>query len=305
MSSIDVALESSKSNLLLALQQWSISQLLAKRKPELQRFCQERQLATTGTKAVLVDRLIEWKNHTQTAYSKVDGNKKNEDEASIKDDSDEDEDEDNNAKCGMRFLESGIGTMRLTDVSKKKEAVWEQRQHKDIYTLEGRSAYDDNPNVVVQVDHVWEIQLLNRVATVVDAKLPFQRVTRAQAALAQPKVDLERIRLKEVRKIVNEKVNLNNTSSTINQAKKGPFTKFVHRLQSEASRGTVKSVFGLGESRPTNLTRLEWENIEKALIECQSGIDDEIEALGPENSKCLTIFQEELNNLSNQLGIRD
>ncbi|KAJ1435548.1 hypothetical protein B484DRAFT_472597 [Ochromonadaceae sp. CCMP2298] len=94
-----------------------------------------------------------------------------------------------------------------SSVRRLSEVVWLHRGNIDKYTLWGKAEVDlQKP----EVDHILEIQLIE--AAIREAKVPYTR-------------SLE----KALRCFFNSKVNLNVTTSKVNQSKKDPMTQWLNR----------------------------------------------------------------------------
>lgn len=130
-------------------------------------------------------------------------------------------------------------------VARLKNDVWEARDGRDAYT---RISRDDMVEQKVNVDHVVEIQLFEHAAGGILAK---------HVGLAKCLSD-----------VVNAPLNLNVTTSRINQAKRGPFTSALNRVKSGSYglRGfSVENMARRGKSKWL-IDEGIWENIERETV---------------------------------------
>ena len=106
-------------------------------------------------------------------------------------------------------------------VTSKADVVWEHRAGVDLYTGTGKAATE-----APQVDHILEVQL-GELALVRafgdDRRAATQSMATAQAT-------------ELLRDTLNGLDNLNVTSKRVNQAKRGPITAAINRLQNERLR---------------------------------------------------------------------
>jgi hypothetical protein len=129
-----------------------------------------------------------------------------------------------------------------------KAAVWLKHNYCDVYT---RKTKDEMEGCKEEVDHVLEIQLL-------------------QHAAAATNLYTNDPMLLNFRRVVNSTLNLNVTTMEINQAKKGPFTAALNRLNNinggglqglsvaELARNGDKWKLGDGDDI--------WDNIEGQIV---------------------------------------
>ena len=108
-----------------------------------------------------------------------------------------------------------MGTHSITSqslrkpVSRMRDAVWRERDGIDAYTERPRKLLVEADQ---NVDHVLEVQLVEH-------------------AFFQSTRNLNRELMDRFREAVNAPSNLNVTASTVNQAKRGPFTAALNRLR--------------------------------------------------------------------------
>ena len=103
------------------------------------------------------------------------------------------------------------------NVSSKSSQAWKFRGERDVYT--NFRNYTDI--VKPEVDHVWEIQLLDRAWEKATQHIPPSVLHAGREAVA---------------KFVNDVGNLNVTSHIVNQKKKGPFMRWKKRLDESRLR---------------------------------------------------------------------
>jgi hypothetical protein len=177
-------------------------------------------------------------------------------------------------------------------VTSKADAVWEHRGGVDIYCGANRTD-TDKP----QVDHCLEVQL-TEMALVrtfsADRRNSTQSMATAQAA------DL-------IRKHFNGVRNLNVTSARINQAKRGPFTAALNRIQSDTLRNvTLEQLARQGKARWL-VDDGTWTRIERAVV-CaydeahETLINGDTPAL-PAAAEIVEGSMEELNSMLDMLGV--
>ena len=105
------------------------------------------------------------------------------------------------------------------DVKSLDGTVWRYRNNKDLYTgLSKAKVVELQP----EVDHVWECQLVNYAN---------QRAAQALTDAGRRLAAHTRGAQSSLKKMVNSRVNLNVTTHEVNQAKKGPFSQWLHRRQ--------------------------------------------------------------------------
>lgn len=155
-----------------------------------------------------------------------------------------------------------LGSLR-DDVEALSEQTWTHRHNKCLYTSKKKGqVVKETP----EVDHIWEIQVLNTVNQIVSAENVAYRTRGNQETL---------------KTLFNSVENLNVTTHYVNQKKKGPFTKWLHATE----HGMTKSIEDcLSESKALDLRDDgTWANIEKAVVlswdelqtECRTMIRDE------------------------------
>jgi hypothetical protein len=140
--------------------------------------------------------------------------------------------------------------LRANNVTDKGDAVWAHRGARDVYTLSQRRPA--NPNV----DHILEIQLLERAAR----EAPPAGATRG------------------VYNAVNDVINLNVTTSRINQSKKGPFTSFLNRMDRADTRGERSLEQYARTSCPHLVDLGHWARIEGAVVRAYEDVDTALQA---------------------------
>ena len=176
-------------------------------------------------------------------------------------------------------------------VTAKASQVWAHRGEVDVYCGATRTA-TERP----QVDHCLEVQLAE--TALVRAFNNERGCSVSSIATAQAS-DL-------IRAALNKVSNLNVTSAKINQAKRGPFTAALNRLDSDRLRSvSIEQLArqGRGKWMVDNGT---WARIEKAVV---ASYDDVAEALEdadalPAASKLVKGSVEELQSMLCALGLR-
>ena len=162
-------------------------------------------------------------------------------------------------KHGDADAPDDIEGVRL-NVSSMGEQVWRHRSNIDLYTLLSKSA------VVAQrpqVDHVWECQLIEdanaaAIAAAVGEGGPASRTRAVQSV---------------VRGLFNGAENLNVTTCTVNQAKKGPITRWRNQRGSD---GVTPKIDDLVRNEPSGRALVDdghWERITSSIVK----VFDELE----------------------------
>ena len=100
--------------------------------------------------------------------------------------------------------------------------TWRHREHQDLYTKQRRRVVETLTPVV---DHVWECQIINFANSQVVADNP----------------DIPAYRTRAIQKILpivmNGVENLNVTTHEVNQKKKGPYSRWIHRHKDGNTQG--------------------------------------------------------------------
>jgi len=172
-------------------------------------------------------------------------------------------------------------------VSGRAGAVWVVRGNEDAYSGASK-AQTEKPNV----DHVLEVQLVENVLV---------RTFNAQHARCGSMATAQAGEL--IRQAVNATSNLNVTSSKINQAKRGPFTAAMNRLQSDKLRSiSMEQLVRQGK----NGWMLDgtWQRISAEVVRSYESIEDALVGSGvdalPGAEKLVEGAVEEL---SRQMGV--
>ena len=152
-------------------------------------------------------------------------------------------------------------------VTHMEDDVW-SFQGKDLYTLSTRRPLDSN------VDHILEVQIVKRA---------FEGAPPAGST-------------RSVKAAVNDVINLNVTTDVINQAKKGPFTSFLHRLDTSARFVSVSQY--ARTSCPDLVDRGVWARIEKSVVEAHDRIATRLES-----QPALTGFVDELSSIIEKMKL--
>jgi hypothetical protein len=132
-------------------------------------------------------------------------------------------------------------------VSYKEDAVWSHRGGKDAYTLSTRRPSDPN------VDHIIEVQIVQK------------------AFEAAPPAGATRF----LKAAVNDVINLNVTMEAINKAKRGPFSRFLNRLDSARALPVSQHA---RSSCPGLVDNGVWARIEKSVAEAHDRIAAQLES---------------------------
>jgi hypothetical protein len=173
-------------------------------------------------------------------------------------------------------------------VTAKAAAVWAHRQDTDLYSGTRKQA-TQKP----QVDHILECQL-----TEMALARTFQsgRQTRLKSMATAQATEW-------LRDVVNGLGNLNVTSAKINQAKRGPFTAALNRLQSGQLRTvSIEQMARQGRGR-WMLEDGTWPRIETAIVASFDELQScEVKAL-PAAQEVITESIEELHILLGNLGV--
>ena len=152
-------------------------------------------------------------------------------------------------------------------VTHMEDDVWAIRG-KDLYTLSSRRPHDSN------VDHILEVQIVKRA---------FEGAPPAGATRA-------------IKAAVNDVINLNVTTDAINQAKKGPFTSFLHRLDTSARTVSISQY--ARTSCPDLVDRGVWARIEKSVVEAHDRIATRLES-----QPALSGFVDELSSIIEKMKL--
>ena len=179
-------------------------------------------------------------------------------------------------------------------VTAKADAVWGHRGGVDVYS--GATREDTiNP----QVDHQLEIQLaeIALVRTYSEQGRGAQGVSMAAAQAAGA-----------LRAVLNGLDNLNVTSARHNQAKKGPISAAINRLQSEKGLRavTVEQLARQGKAKWL-VDNGDWARIERAVVASYDHAVDELDLLGadtlPAARRMIAGTTEELGGILAALGM--
>lgn len=184
--------------------------------------------------------------------------------------------------------------LREGNVTGLAEEVWNYRGGVDAYS--GGTRREVN-NKAPEVDHVTEVQILNIAWCSALKKAPVAARTRAAKGRLQH--------------IVNDVQNLNVTTHAINQAKKGPFMKFVKLAVTDgdhpfSSAGDAECLADLArQSRTRSVAKLFedgiWEKIELSLQDAADktydivGESAELGAIGDIFADSLATLIEKMN----------
>ena len=152
-------------------------------------------------------------------------------------------------------------------VTHMEDDVWAIRG-KDLYTLSSRRPQASN------VDHILEVQIVKRA---------FEGAPPAGAT-------------RSIKAAVNDVINLNVTTDAINQAKKGPFTSFLHRLDTSARTVSISQY--ARTSCPDLVDRGVWARIEKSVVDAHDRIVTRLES-----QPALSGFVDELSSIIEKMKL--
>ena len=163
------------------------------------------------------------------------------------------------------------------NVKSMTEQTWRHRDFVDLYT---KTRKTDVQKHSPEVDHVWECQIIDSVNARVVGDLPAFRTRGAQTAL---------------KSLFNGVENLNVTTHAVNQAKKGPFSRWLHKYN-EGSKG--KSVEEHArESCPELVDSGVWSNISQSAVKVWDELDAVKGKLLPSTGCLITCEPNELDCL--------
>ena len=173
-------------------------------------------------------------------------------------------------------------------VTGKSREVWAHRGYVDAYCGATRAA-TEKP----QVDHCLEVQLAE-VALV--RTYSSERGSSAQSMATSQACEL-------LRDALNGLVNLNVTSAKINQAKRGPFTAALNRLQSDKFRSvTIEQLCRQGRGK-WMIDDGTWARVERAVVSAYDGLAlADVDALPPAK-RIVDGTLNELNGMLHTLGL--
>ena len=97
--------------------------------------------------------------------------------------------------------------------------TWRHREDQDLYTKQLRRVVE---TLTPEVDHVWECQIINFVNSQVVRDNPAYRTRAMQNIL---------------RIVMNGVQNLNVTTHEVNQKRKGPYSRWIHRHEDGNTQG--------------------------------------------------------------------
>ena len=174
-------------------------------------------------------------------------------------------------------------------VATKIDVTWAYRDHIDIYTKKRRTETENAQN-----DHVLELQL---------AEMAFTRAFSKERGNAHSMATIQTTAL--LRSVLNGTDNLNVTSRKINQAKKGPFSAGINRLQKNDFRTIhIQQLVRQGRGK-WMIDDGTWANIETSVVKSYDEIScklydvDAIHAA----SRLVDATMDELNQLVCSLGL--
>lgn len=157
------------------------------------------------------------------------------------------------------------------------DAVWHARG-RDVYTLSNRRPGHEN------VDHILEIQVVQKAYEALPAAFSTRSVRSAVSSA--------------VKGAVNCETNLNVTSSAINQAKRGPFTSFLHRLDERRSLPVAQFA---RTSCPALVEDGTWARIEANVVTAHERVVATLE--DAPRSAALESFVDELARVVARMGL--
>jgi hypothetical protein len=152
-------------------------------------------------------------------------------------------------------------------VTHMEDDVWAFRDM-DLYTAKRSRPQDSN------VDHILEVQIVKRA---------FEGAPPAGAT-------------RSIKAAVNDVINLNVTTVAINQAKKGPFTSFLNRL--DTSERSVSISQYARTSCPDLVKSGVWARIENSVVEAHESIATRLES-----QPALSGFLDELSSIIEKMKL--
>ena len=165
-----------------------------------------------------------------------------------------------------------------------RDDVWSTRGNRDAYTGKARHVLASD---VQNVDHVIEVQLMEHAAV--------------------PHSANNREATDRLREMVNSSMNLNVTSSRVNQSKRGPFTAALNRLKKRD--GTLREICVEQLARAGRAGWLVdngcWENIRKEVVKSYDHMEKDMEErrLTRAQSKIIDAIREDLHQTLNKIKI--
>ena len=162
-------------------------------------------------------------------------------------------------------------------------AIWTHRRDTDIYQHKRKSHIRGD----IERDHIIEVQCLDWSLNAIPV------ASRTRSGLASVKI------------AYNSLLNLNNTTKTINQKKKGPFTRWLHKANNVSSINFVgEPVRDIARRNCYELVdNGTWDNIQTAIV--QSYDEYKSQELEVQNKRSVELFDETLNKMLENMGIFD
>ena len=165
---------------------------------------------------------------------------------------------------------AALGDLRDNDVSKMKAQTWRHRGKTCLYT---QLQETDVVKLSDENDHVWECQLVN--------------LANARAAEGQGVGVRTRAVQDTLKRVVNGVHNLNVTTHTVNQAKKGPFSKFQHHYATGSGAMRLDDLVSASSSQ--NVLKLRddgtWARIERAVVDVHGELAREAARITAKNRR--------------------
>ena len=181
-------------------------------------------------------------------------------------------------------------------VSTKREAVWEYREGRDIYTQNSRK-----DTMRPQVDHVVEVQLAEvAMARHLSRDAIHNKTEANNITVHQQKA------IQYIKDNLNDIHNLNVTTARINQAKRGPITAALRRLESDRLRTvTVEQMARQGRAKDL-VDNGVWAKIEGAIVKAYDEVSTHAsgEMAGPPGAhNTVEAVVEELGAVLSAIGV--
>lgn len=170
------------------------------------------------------------------------------------------------------------------NVSGKKPDVWEHRHQQDLYTLQSSSVverYDP------EVDHVWEVQLLDVAWKRASMQLPPAHSTRQAAHTT-------------IGHVVNSVANLNVTTAEVNGKKKGPFTRWKNDDRVQDGKTVPIDEVMRSNGPVTRGWERTWSNITRSVVLTH---DEMARAVSDSTTRNVEPFMDELHTMMEQMDI--
>ena len=175
----------------------------------------------------------------------------------------------------------GTTSVRDANVGARERETWEYRANLDMYTGLSKSKSENVGRI--QVDHVVEVQVLNFVHSQAASTTRCSRATE-----------------RTLSSLLNSTSNLNCTTMSINQAKKGPITRWLHDYQdacgsSGAMSGSLSTSARESVAGRKLIDQGVWSGVERGIVNVFDELNDRVENMDQSPaSKYLLAYTAEL-----------